>query len=777
MKRLLLAGSALAWSIIPTWAQAQAQAQAQTGAEADAQSAAAGTAAQDEGGLGPDIVITAQRREENLQRAAIAVSALDGEAITDAGVTQATDLTRLIPSLQVAPASSFTQFYLRGVGTFGANAFAEQGVAFNLDGVYLSRPAAPAGLFYDLDRIEVLKGPQGTLYGRNATGGAVNVITNRPELGELGGFVTAEYGNFDTIRASGAVNLPLGDQVALRVAGQHAEHDGYYNDGYDDEDTTAGRAELFFDSGQGLEATLIVDLAHVGGQGSGGTIMPLLFDEGDTRLGPSDPRVIAEYLRRPPTPPVPQIIARDDGFQDNDFFGVAAEIDADLGFATLTVIPAYRKTDLDFLSYAGSFLIDVTENSEQLSFEARLAGDTGRFNWVVGTYYFAEDVVADQFFDQASNATLIQSNLETESIAFFGQATFSITDTFRATGGLRYTSDDKQQDTYAETRPFVGFVPPGPPAFIPIILTIPTVATTDIDFNEVTWKVGLEYDIGPRSLLYASAATGFKSGILYVAQGRNWSDPETLTAYTIGSKNRFFSNTLQVNVEAFYWDYQDQQVSHLGPVQVASTPAGPIFGPVFLTENAGNATLYGAELELQWQPTASDLFGANIQYLHTNYDEFTYQFYSVTGGAPVIGCPITPTTQIGATPAARIFNVDCSGRPLVNAPEWALNLAYEHVFDLGASGRILAGADTRIESSRFLSIDYLDLGRQDSYMMSNAHLTWESESSGLAVTAFVNNIEDELVFSNSLQSPAKPGTIYNQIRPPRTYGVRATVRF
>jgi iron complex outermembrane receptor protein len=143
----------------------------------------------------------------------------------------------------------------------------------------------------------------------------------------------------------------------------------------------------------------------------------------------------------------------------------------------------------------------------------------------------------------------------------------------------------------------------------------------------------------------------------------------------------------------------------------------------------------------------------------------------------VIGCPITPTTQIGATPAARIFDVDCSGRPLVNAPEWALNLAYEHSFDLGASGRILAGADTRIESSRFLSIDYLDMGRQDSYMMSNAHLTWESESSGLAVTAFVNNIEDELVFSNSLQSPAKPGTIYNQIRPPRTYGVRATVRF
>jgi iron complex outermembrane receptor protein len=781
MKSLLLASSALALMSLTTPATAQDQATDRAGGQGDPAASSESeeqTTAVDAGqGLGAEILITAQRREESLQRAAIAVTALDGDVLTEAGVTQATDLTRLIPSLQVAPASSFTQFYLRGVGTFGANAFAEQGVAINLDGVYLSRPAAPAGLFYDLARVEVLKGPQGTLYGRNATGGAVNVITNRPELGDLGGFVTAEYGNYDTIRASGALNLPLGEGAAFRIAGQHAEHDGYFSDGYDDEDTTAARASVHLDSGAGLDATVMFDFAHIGGMGSGGTIMPLLFDEGDDRLGPSDPRVIAEYLTRPPTPPVPQIIAQGDGYQDNDIFGLMAEINADLGFATLTVIPAWRRTDLDFRGYAGSFLIDVEELSEQFSIETRLAGDAGRLNWVVGAYYFGEDVVADQLFDQASNATLIQSNLETESIAFFGQTTFSITDAFRATGGIRYTRDNKQQDTYAETRPFVGFVPPGPPAFIPIILTIPTVATTDVDFEEVTWKAGLEYDIGPRSLLYASVATGFKSGILYVAQGTNFSEPETLTAYTIGSKNRFFGNTLQLNVEGFYWDYQDQQISHLGPVQVATTPAGPIFGPVFLTENAGNATLYGAELELLWQPTDNDLFGANVQYLHTNYDEFEYQFYSTTGAPPVIGCPISPTAQIGVSPQARIYDVDCSGRPLVNAPEWALNLAYQHTFQLGASGRIIAGADTRIESSRFLSIDYLDLGRQDSYMMSNAHITWESDSSNLALTAFVNNIEDELVFSNSLQSPAKPGTIYNQIRPPRTYGVRATFRF
>lgn len=771
MKTMLLAGSALAWTVMPNAAHAQDASSPTTATQSeDADSSAP------QGGV-PDIVITAQRRSENLQRAAIAVSAVAGDTLTQASVTEATQLTRLLPSLQVAPAASFTQIYLRGVGTFGANAFAEQGVAFNLDGVYLSRPAAPAGLFYDLDRIEVLKGPQGTLYGRNATGGAVNVITARPRVGRTEGFLTAEYGNFETVRASGAVNLAIGENAALRISGQHAEHEGYFNDGYDDENTWAVRGQFRFDNRHGLDATFSIDYAHVGGQGSGGTIMPLLFGEHDRRLGPSDPAVIAAYLARQPTAPVPQLIARSDGYQDNGFFGAAATINADLGFATLTVIPAYRKTNLDFVSYASSFLIDVTEDSHQASLETRLAHESARLRWVLGAYYFDEHVDADQFFNQASNATLIQSALDTRSYAIFGQATYSLSDTFRVTGGLRYTHDNKQQDSYAESRPFVGFVPPAFPNFTPIILTVPTVATSDVNFNKITWRAGIEWDIAPRSLFYATVATGFKSGVLFAAQGLNYSQPETLTAYTVGIKNRFFDNQLQFNVEAFYWDYRNQQISHLGPVQVATTPGGPIFGPVFTTENAGQATIYGAEFEVQWQPTRSDVIVANLQYLHARYDALNYQSYSTSGAAPVLGCAATLTTQIGAAPQARIYNVDCSGRPVVNAPRFALNLGYQHTFEIGGAGRIIAGADTRIESSRYLSIDYLPNGRQGAYMMTNARLTWETQSGNFSLTGFVNNIEDELVFSNSFQSPVKGGTLYNQIRPPRTYGVRANFRF
>jgi iron complex outermembrane recepter protein len=758
MRNALLAGSAILGFLAPVAASAQA-------------TNGSGVAALDE------VIVTAQRREENLQRAAIAVSAVAGDALTNQSISQATDLTRLVPSLQVAPASAFTQIYLRGVGTFGANAFAEQGVAFNLDGVYLSRPAAPAGLFYDLERLEVLKGPQGTLYGRNATGGAVNVITVKPKLGEYSGSIIGEVGNYEAVKLTGAANLPLGESVALRVAAQSAQHEGYFSDGYDDEDTQAIRGQLRAQLGEGFDINIMADFAKVGGKGSGGTIMPLLFGDGDERLGPSDPRVIAAYLSRPPTRPVPQIIARDNGYQDNTFSGLSATINADLGFATLTVVPAYRKTDLDFLGYASSFLIDVTEKSEQTSLEARLGNQGERLTWVVGAYWFDESVSANQLFDQASNATLILSELDTRSYAVFGQATWSLTDQFRVTGGIRYTSDNKKQDTYAESRPFVGFVPPGPPAFIPIIAVIPTISRSDVDFSQTTWKVGVEYDLAEDSLLYASVATGFKSGILYAAQGRNYSEPEELTAYTLGSKNRFLDNRLQINAEAFYWDYKDQQISHLGPVQVASTPFGPIFGPVFVTENAGAATLYGVEVELLFQLTADDLFSANLQYLNTEYDDLRYQYYSTSGAPPTVGCGVTSTTQTGAAPQARIFNVNCSGRPLPNAPEWALNVGYEHTFHIGERGALVVGVNSRLESSRYLSIDYLDQGRQDAYSLTNAFVTWETPTKGVAITGFVNNIEDELVFSNSLQSPAKSGVIYNQLRPPRTYGMRVSARF
>jgi iron complex outermembrane receptor protein len=262
--------------------------------------------------------------------------------------------------------------------------------------------------------------------------------------------VNGEYGNYNAVKVSGAVNLPIGDRWALRVSGQHASHDGYYSDGYDDENTQAARAQLKFDSRTGFDATLMLDYGHVGGKGSGGTIMPLI---GNGRLGPSDPAVVAAYLAASPTAPVPQVVAQPNGFQSNNFYGAALTVNQELGFAKLTVIPAFRETDLNFLSYASGFYIRDQEYTHQSSVEARLANSKGMLNWVVGGYFFDERVHASQNYNQGSNILLVTPNLATQSLAAFGQATVTVAPKFRLTGGLRYTDDHKTQNSAVVNSP------------------------------------------------------------------------------------------------------------------------------------------------------------------------------------------------------------------------------------------------------------------------------------------------------------------------------------
>ena len=221
-------------------ALAASPALAQT-APADAATSAEADAPQE--GLG-DIVVTAQRREESSQKAAVPLSVIDGEALLAAGITQVDRLNLLAPALQVQSSSTGNLIFLRGVGNFNVVATSDPAVAFNYDGVYVGRPTNSTGVFYDLSRVEVLKGPQGILYGRNATGGAINVLPQQPRLGEFSGYVSATYGNYDTINAEGAINAPLGENGALRLSLATANHDGYLRDGTQDEDTIAGRFQL-----------------------------------------------------------------------------------------------------------------------------------------------------------------------------------------------------------------------------------------------------------------------------------------------------------------------------------------------------------------------------------------------------------------------------------------------------------------------------------------------------------------------------------------------------
>lgn len=712
-----------------------------------------------------EVIVSAQKREENLQRTAIAVSAVDGDSLINAGVSDITSLSKLVPSLVVqSTVGTGTNFYLRGVGSFAGNAFTENPVAFNYGGVYIARPTAPHGTLFDLERVEVLKGPQGTLYGRNATGGAINVVPRRPSLSGFAGDLTIEYGNYEAKMASGAVNLPLASTAALRIAAQAVDRDGYLSDGYDDENGQAVRASLLAQPNDRLSVLIVADYFDQGGKGRGSVLAPGALaptaPDPEQRIGGSDPRSI-DALRTS----FPALIngglllpPQDDGFVSNKVWGVAATIDIDLDFASLTVLPAYRDTRPEFRSYNGGYLFQVDEIDKQESLEIRLASDaTHPFRYVVGGYLFRE---RQDNFSSANHGPVLSTQFTTdirnESAAVFGEMSFDLTERLRLVGGARYTRDDKKQGTTLSQRSFGAG---------------PTSQTSgDATFDSTTYKAGVEFDAGPDSLLYAHVSTGFKSGGFFIAALDNTFDPEEITAYTIGSKNRFFDNRLQLNVEGFYWDYEDQQINFIGPIRTSETTTGQGLA----TANAGSSRMYGAEVELNLQATREDYFALNVQYLDARYEDFRYTASSATGVPPRTACVVTPSSAFTLPPPGAVFSVNCSDQPQINAPEWTGNVTYEHTFALGNDYELIAGARTRLESSRYLSQEYLPEEQQESYHVSDAYLTLSTGAWSL--TAFVNNIEDETVYAGSSLRPVVP-VVYNALRPPRTYGARLGIRF
>lgn len=755
---------------------------AQDAVSTDASANNDSTVADDGQGL-EEIVVTAERREESLQRTAVAVSAVTGDDLVKAGVTDAEGIGRLVPALQVQPTGGTTSFFLRGVGTQSGNSFAENAVAFNFNGVFVARPTAPAGAFYDLQRVEVVKGPQGTLYGRNATGGAINVLPNRPRLDDFSGNINLEYGNYDSKKAAGALNIPLGDIAALRVASQIVDRDGYLSDGYDDEKGEAARASLLIEPSSDWSMLIVGDYYNQHGKGSGLVLIPsatLAAPPLEDRIGGSDPIAVAAIQALARTRPGPPYcggfgnivssgcvyVPRSDGYLNNEFWGVSATVDGNLGFGTLTVIPAYRKSKADYRTYVPGFLGDVEDNSDQMSLEVRLTSNSDQpLRYVLGGFYFFEKQVADNYFAQGDlSTTRFTPRLETESKAVFGQLTYDLTPEFRVVAGGRYTSEDKSQVTQSVAGGRPGVInPPLGPSF-----------RGDLSFNKFTWKAGVEWDAGPRSLVYSNVATGFKTGGFFVASPPdNTFAPETLTAYTVGAKNRFLDNRLQVNLEAFYWDYSNQQITFVGGVLAGNG----IFANGGVTVNAGKSRIYGADLDLQFAPTRNGLFTANVQYLNGKYNSLITANFSGPGNPIPTGCTVIGNRL--ANPGinnARFFDTDCSGKPTVQSPKWIANLGYEHTFEVGGNLELVAGARTSLSSSYFLSITYEEEQKQKAFMTSDAFLTLQSADERWSITGFINNIEDEVIYARAGNRPILNFSVAT-LRPPRTYGARVGFRF
>jgi iron complex outermembrane receptor protein len=753
-----------------------------------------------------EVIVTAEKREADLQRTAIAITALGGDTLEQAAISQPENLSKLVPGLAIGQGGPSNQIYLRGVGSYGTNAFADPAVAFNVDGIYYPHIGALGGNFYDLARLEVLKGPQGTLYGRNATGGALNLIPNRP-TSDFSARVGLEAGNYSLKKFNGYVNIPAGDKIAFRLAGQVTDRDGYQTDGYDDDDSKSARLMMSIKPSDALSILLTGTYTKI--EGKGAAQIPVgragYYNNDDPWTGTSvatPPSLIAQATSngQPPTLFSDGVIYTD-GETDIELKGLTAQLDWDLGFSTLTFLGNAMSTDNNSKSYGPGFLYFPNESADTWSGELRLAGERDRISWVAGVYASSDDQKFNFWVDQGFlfNQTGAQADsLKDETQAVFGELTFGLTDRMDVKVGARYTDENKTMDgqifnrqggatpcaNIGATQVFIGTIAAAIPQAatngLGVAYPFPYCRDTmsgDKTWTHTDWKVALDYNVSDDSMLYASVSTGFKAGGFFAAGDHaiveNSYDPEEITAYAIGSKNRFANDRIQFNAEAFYWDYKDHQESYLAP----TNPPLQAFG--FITINVPKAEIYGLDLDFTALLTDNDQLGIKAQYLHAEYTDFVYNT-SRPGEfqPPPNGSPGTQPPQTVCSPtfvSQGLYRVDCTGQQMPRSPDLSLTADYQHTFRLGNGGSIVPGVRAQYSSDYWSSVDYNPLQKQDSYVIWDADLSYYAANDVWSLTAYINNIGDEDVYSNSFSHPS--GLVFNALRPPQTYGVRFALNF
>lgn len=717
-----------------------------------------------------EVVVTAERRRENVQKSSLEIHVIGNDQLTRAGVTTVKELSSVVPGLQISYGGNETQAFIRGVGDLSSTGLGQSAVAFNFDGVYMADQATYGPLFYDLARVEVLKGPQGTLYGRNSSAGAVNIITNEP-TDSFSGDLTAEFGNYDLKHVTGAINVPLSDTLFVRGAFNYVGRSGYLSDKTDDDHQQSGRIEMLWKPSDKSSALIVGDTEHLNGYGDGQVLLPTQPGTGkftgevsaiNNAAIIADAGSLGALLSLPgagknPMPFAPNQLLMN-SVRDNVQNNIMGTFKYDLGFAVLTFIPAYRSaTDYSF-GYSPGFPFGDGEATHQQSYELRLSKTTNFMTATAGLYYFDEGDSIDQFAIISPLIppldTRVLATLGTQSYAIFGQGTFNITDAFRLIGGLRYTDERKTINGSRIQQP-VG-IPP-----------ITSLYDGDATFTAVNFRAGTEYDLTPVNMLYVTISSGFKSGGFNTFQSANGISnvyrPERLTSYVAGIRNRFFDNRFQANIEGFYWDDKNSQQSHL-----TYDPSGNL---QFETLNAAAATIYGADIDLAARVTPADTVNLTMELLHARFDNFVYDIPTANYAPASVACAVRPSTNPGFTA------IDCSNKPLPRAPNWAGTASYQHLFHLGGNGSLQAQVSFSFEAWHYIAVDYIPAERDPANIRTNLDLTYTPENGHWSIAGFVRNLTNQAVYMSSINTPAAPGLVYATVDAPRTFGVRLTANF
>lgn len=672
-----------------------------------------------------EIVVTARKVEENIQRVPISITAVTSKMIDDMSITNITQIDRLAPNLQYSAgpsgSSSAANFFIRGIGQVDFIATSDPGVSLYLDGVYVGRTVGAALDTADIERIEVLKGPQGTLFGKNSIGGAINVMTKRPSK-EAGGYVEGTVGNLGRYDGKFVANTPISDTLFLKLSGVTRNNDGFAKRVLDDvklgdDNDVSGRIQLLWEASEDVEIFLSADAtrrrAHIAAHGNtavapsfcfGDPCGSVLFEQvtGSNVLdfGPSsDPQKINTTSVRPT--------------DDLNVLGTSLEINWDMGFATLKSISAYRKVENDTAAdFDGSLLQfndqEITQNQDQYSQEFQLSGTTGRLEWIVGAYYLREEIFQDTLnFDLGVTSYPAGSpptlgivgvtrtiDLTSDSTALFGQASYHITDQLSVTAGARWTHDEKDVVLFSE----IGTD------------GLPFTISSGTNWDNVSPHFGLEYQAAEDALLYVSATRGFKSGSFNGRPNLGSEaisyDPEKVWAYEAGLKSQWFGNRVRFNAAGFWTQYKSIQL-----ITGALDTLGSLFFPV---TNAGNVDIRGFEVELQARPVEDlDVF-ASLGYADEKWQK------------------IFPTP----------FSTISTSTRLPSLAHWSAVVGGQYSIPLNNFGFVALGATYSYRSSYVQTTINSPNEVEDGYSLVDAHIILEPESGNWQFKFWGKNLTD-----------------------------------
>ena len=734
-----------------------------------------------------DVVVIARRREERLLDVPIAVSALSQ---TDLAKLQAIDLSGIqgaIPNVNLVQgrgSSTSANFFIRGIGQPDALQTFDPAVGVYVDGVYLSRIQGALLNLFDVQRVEVLRGPQGTLYGKNTIGGAVNIVTRKPDLGAFHASADVTYGAFDQVLLNGYVTAPLiEDKLALSLAGTYDTREGLVTDPltgrrFNDRNLWAGRGILRFKPVDGFEFTLSGDYtkqrnAATLGYPTAPLLRTSLFPVGATVLVPANP--FGPYDFRAATSLTPAQGQR----LDHWGIGFTANIDITdtLQFVSIT---GYRKLDPSFFIDidASQFLLGdvfVGVNQSQFSQEVQFKYNGTKLKGVFGLYYLNEDVRSDQtafgndiftFLGGPVTFTrLINDSQNTKSYAAFGQLTYDFTNRLGFTAGLRYTREDRRYNRFTTTISSLGALNNLTFRF-PDNLPAPLNADNVASFDAFTPSFTLSFKPNRDTLVYASANRGFKSGgfngransvndLTLVVNGTptivNRFRPETVWTYEVGAKGSFADGRVKLSAAAFYSDYSDFQ-ARVGGGVVGAANTG-----VFPVINAGRLRIWGIELETIVKPTRALTLTGSFGYLDARYLRFDD------------GRRVPPGTfSCNPTGAA----ITC--RPAF-APPISARLAGDYVVAMG-SNKLTLGLEGRFIDKHFLSVDNRPGLTEPGYVLGNAYAQVDF-ARNFYVRGAVKNFSDTRYRTDGQEfsSVANIQTAY--FGDPRTWTIGAGFRF